>query len=399
MSKQPKPFIKGYKYRIYPTDEQKQYFAKAFGNCRFVWNQLLAKSIKDYEAFKAGECSEKPNVSSMGLTYGVKALRNHPDYEWLKTVSNGLYQQTARDLGQAFSNFFANVKKGAKVGYPKFKKKGGKDSFRAPTGKFDIRNGRLRLEKCPGTVEVVFHRELPSTPSSCTVSRNAAGEYYVSFTCEFVPRVTNGQGKVGIDLGLTTYATLSTGDQLDNPKWMKASSTRLRRAQQSLSRKKLGSNNRNKAKHKVACIHNRVANQRDDWQHNLSRTLVNENQVIGVESLRVVNMVKNRHLSKAISDAAWFSFIQKLLYKVEESQHCELIMVGTFYPSSHLCSNTGEKLDRKLKLSERSFKCPYCDEVHDRDVNAAKNILTESLRLRGRVDAVKLKGATTILNG
>jgi len=223
-------------------------------------------------------------------------------------------------------------------------------------------------------------------------------EYYVSFVCEYTPPKTTGTEHIGIDVGLTTYATLSDGTTLDNPKWLKHHLQALRRAQQTRSRRKKGSRNYHKANQKVARLHQRVTNSRHDWQHKATRTIVNKSHVIGVEALRVANMIQNRKLSRAIADVSWTSFFSKLKYKVEESQHATLVYVSTYFPSSHLCSVTGEKLDRKLKLSERSWNCPFCGNTHNRDLNAAVNIENKALELYHSL-AKDLSGQVCVISG
>ena len=246
-------------------------------------------------------------------------------------------------------------------------------------------NHQLIIAKCDTAIKVVYSQELPSAPTSCTITRNPSGQYYVSFTCKYIPKKTSGQGVVGIDLGLTTLATLSTGEKVGNPRHFKRIQQKLRRSQKSLSRKKKGSANYAKAKLQVAELYAYSANCRSDYHHKLSRRLVNENQVIGMEHLVIPNMVKNRKLAKSISDASWGSLGQKLRYKCEESQHTILVKVDTYFPSSHLCHNTGLKLDRKLLLSERRWECPHCGELHDRDLTAAINVHKEALRLSKKI--------------
>jgi putative transposase len=182
-------------------------------------------------------------------------------------------------------------------------------------------------------------------------------------------------------MGIKDFFTQSDGVKVANPKHLYTHQKRLKRAQQALSKKKKGSCNRNKARLKVAKLHERITNLRTNFHHQLSRQLINDNQVIGIETLKVANMVKNRKLAKAISDVSWSSFFNKLIYKSQESQHCTVVRMDTYYPSSHICSETKEKLDRKLKLSERSWTCPYCGKTHDRDINAAVNIRDQAVKV------------------
>lgn len=379
MSTSPKILKKGFKFPIYPTSEQRALINQTFGCCRYVWNKALGAAVHDYKQYL--EMSKvihqsrliKPDVSGYGFVNRLPAMRRDPETPWLSDVSSVALQQTMLHLGGAFTRFFKEHK-----GYPKFKKKHGKQSFSLMKTAFTLGQSSFFIAKCKTPIKVVFSRLLPSEPSSLTISRTSTGKYYVSFVCEYQPVKTSGHGRIGIDLGIKDFATLSTGKKITNPKPYLNAQRKLKRAQQALSRKQKGSNNRHKARLKVAHLHERVANTRNDFQHKLSRQLINDNQVIAVEKLIVANMVKNRKLAKHISDASWASFTNMLNYKAIESQHSTIFYVSTWFPSSHLCSVTHERLNRKLTLSERAWDCPYCGQRHDRDVNAATNILHEA---------------------
>lgn len=379
MPASPKLLKKGFKFPIYPTAEQQDFINQTFGCCRYVWNKALEAAVHEYKQYlemsKVTHQSRliKPDISGYGFVNRLPAMRNDPETSWLGGVSSVALQQTMLHLGGAFTRFFKE-----KRGYPKFKKKHGKQSFNLMKTAFTLDQFGFFIGKCKTPIKVAFSRALPSEPSSLTISRTTTGKYYVSFICEYSPVKTTGQGRIGIDLGIKNFATLSTGEKIANPKPFLKAQKRLKRAQQALSRKQKGSSNRNKARQCVAQLHERVANTRKDFQHKLSRQLVNDNQVIAIEKLMVANMVKNRKLSKHISDAAWTSFTNMLNYKTIESQHVSLVYVSTWFPSSHLCSVTHERLNRKLSLSERVWDCPYCGQKHDRDVNAAINILHEA---------------------
>lgn len=380
-----KPFLKGYKYRIYPTDEQKQFLTEVFGANRFLWNQLLKETQEEYKLyeFQKSQTPEVevnyPDTSGYGFCYKIPALKEL--YPWMKLFPNVAFQQTSLDLGTAFANFFRGRKLHKKVGKPKFKKRSNEQGFRLSTSGFRLKGQDLFIGKLKTPLKVIWSRELPSPPTSLAISKTSSGEYYASFVCEYTPRKTSGQVNVGIDVGIKTYATLSTGEKLENPRWLQNHLKTLKRHQQSLSRKTKGSKNRTKARIKVAKLHQKVTNTRHDWQHKATRTLVNNSHVIGVEALSVANMIRNRKLSKAIQDASWSSFFTKLQYKVVESQHATLIYMSTFFPSSHLCSVTNKKLGRKLILSERFWDCPFCGNTHDRDLNAAANIENKAMEL------------------
>ena len=405
MSTPAKLFVKGFKFPIYPTPEQKVLLDKTFGCCRKAYNILLSQTSKEYDAYaehkKLGIPSTPPNVSGYSLTARLPLLKQDPELHYLKEVPAVALQQSVIHLGAAYRRFFDRIKQhkatpkpkkkprkdGKPEGYPRFKSKhDNRQSFTLMTNAFSLdENKHLIIAKCDTPIKVVYSRELPSVPTSCTITRSASGKYHVSFTCQYTPKKTTSVGTVGIDLGLTTLATLSTGEKIGNPRHFKRLAKRLKRLQQSLSRKKKGSSNHAKARLQVAELHQHIANCRSDYNHKLSRRLVNENQVIGMEHLVIPNMVKNRKLAMHISDAAWGSLGQKLKYKCEESQHAILVKVDTYFPSSHLCHNTGLKLDRKLKLSERRWECPHCGELHDRDLTAAINVHKEALRLSKRI--------------
>lgn len=372
------PAKKRYKFPIYPNKHQKEYLDKTFGCCRKVWNTLLAKAIKDYSTYQYNlenniECI-KPNVSSFSLSNQVTVLKYSEGFEYLQEPLAYSLTDTAQDLGTSFKNFF-NGK-----GYPKFKKKSNRQSFNIDKIFFKIEGNRIKPNKCPGAIKMKLHRELPSKPSSARFIKTPSGEYYVSFVCEYNPPKLNAKGTIGIDLGIKDIITTSSGTKIPNPKHYEKAQKKLKRLQQSLSRKEKGSNNREKARIKLAKQHAHIANQRMDFAHNLSRQIVNDNQVICLENLNVKGMVRNRHLAKSISSVSWSMLCNFIEYKTRESQNSSVVYVDRFYPSSHTCSIHHTHIGIKLKLSDRQFKCPVCKEIHDRDINAAKNILFEGMQ-------------------
>ena len=384
-------FVKGYRFPIYPTSEQKQLFERTFGCSRFVYNRLLHDAVEAYQAYlKAKEIlnSEepiRPNISGFTFSAQVGGLKRDPTLPWLHEVSAVALQQTALHLGEAFTRFFKTKK-----GYPRYKKKSGHQSFQLMRSAFRFKDGQLYIAKSNDPVKVIYSRELPSDPTSLTISRTPEGRYYVSFSCTYTPAKTSGTKLTGIDLGIKDLATLSDGTKIANPKHYAHAQKALKRKQQSLARKTPGSSNYRKARQDLAHTHQHIRHCRTDQLHQLSRSLVNENQVLAVESLNIQGMIRNRHLSKAIADASWSRLLTMLRYKTRESQHCNLVYIHTYYPSSHLCAATGMKLGRKLSLSERTWDCPHCGQTHDRDINAAQNILAEALRLMthyGKEDA------------
>ena len=377
-STSPKSFVKGYKYPIYPTPEQEILLAKTFGCCRYVYNRGIAETKRDYAFYQAHKDAlsglKPPTTSGYDFCKKLTPYKRELESLWLGEVSSVALQQTMMHLGDAFSRFYK-----ARKGFPVFKKKQTAQSFSLVGSAFTLHEGVFRIAKSTVPMAIVFSRPLPSVPTSCTISRTASGTYYASFTCAYTPVKTHGEGRIGIDLGLKDFLVTSDGERVANPKPFIRAQHALKRAQQTLARKRKGSCNRTKARIKVAQSHETIAHQRSDFLHKLSRRLVNENQVIGVEKLRVANMVKNRYLSKAIQDAAWKRFTTMLDYKAAESQNCSIVYMDSFFPSSHLCSTTKQRLDRQLALSEREWSCPHCGETHDRDLNAAINIRNEAL--------------------
>jgi putative transposase len=364
---------KRYNYRIYPNAEQVDFLNKSLGCGRFIWNQLLDRSIKEYQGWKDGTTDAKPDVSQAGLSSAILPIK--AEFPWLNEVSAALLQQKARDLGSAFTRFFKGK---GKIGFPKFKSRRGHNTVRLVGHALRIKESQFYIGKCKDPIKTKWSRLLPSNPSSCTISKVPAGEWYVSFVCETDPTLTNGSKVVGLDFGLSYFLIDSDGNKTVNPRHYVVLEKRLTRLQRQCARKQKGSNNREKARIKVAKLHQRISNMRNDFLHKLSRQLVNENQVIGIETLRVKNMMRNRSLAKHIADASWNQFVRYLTYKVEESQHCILVKMEAFYPSTHICSVCDTKLDRKLDLKERKWTCS-CGAIHDRDINAAKNMQKQAM--------------------
>lgn len=380
---QPLIVKKGYKYRFYPTNEQKDYLNQVFGANRFVWNKLVELINNEYKLYQEQLKLEPLNKPSYPDTSGYRLCNEvtklKQEHEWMKSYPSVPYQQTALHLGGAYTTFFRGRKLSKKPGKPKFKNRTNKQSISLTTFGFRLKGKELYIAKCKEPILPIWSRELPSYPTSCSIYRTPSNEYYVSFTCEMTPKKTSGTKVIGIDLGLTHLAILSDGTKIDNPKYYQNTEHQLKLRQRDLSRKVKGSNNRNKARLKVAKLHSRISNQRKDYLHKLTTSLVNDSQVIGLESLQVSNMLRNHKLAKGIQSASWSMLVSQIAYKAKESQHCVVVMMDKFFPSSHLCSVTGKKLNRKLSLKERSWECPHCNEVHDRDVNAAQNIAIEAM--------------------
>jgi putative transposase len=395
MQKQRKPFIKGYRFRIYPTEAQKKLFIDTFGCCRYVYNRIREDIIADYEAYKKSLETpgaielKKPSVGAYDLTKRLTIIKEQGDAPWLNDVSSVALQYSAIHLADAFKNFFRNRK-----GYPDRKRDRGDQSFTLARSAFRFKEGKLYIAKSEEPLDIHYSRNLPSEPSSLTITKTPLDEYYISFVCEYTPVKTSGTKLIGIDLGLSSLITLSDGTKIANPYFYRRSERKLRRLQQTFSRKKKESKNRRKANIALAKCHKRIKDRRLDQLHKLTRSLVNECQVIGLENLAVKNMVKNPKLSKSISDASWGTLLRLLRYKAAESQHCTVILVDRYFPSSHLCSNTGKHLGRKLDLKERSWQCPHCGQIHDRDVNAAVNIAKEAMMVYYSLSPEEAKGKT-----
>ena len=316
----------------------------------------------------------------------LTSWKRDPETAWLAEPSKGPLQAALRHLQYAYTRFWNK-----QSGYPKFKKKGrSKDSATYFRNCFTYRNGQIKLAKQSEPLDIRWSRPLPddADPSQVTVSHDSAGRYHISILVDdtVTPRPPTDT-TVGIDAGITTLYTLSTGEKITNPRHEKKDREKLARAQRQLSKKKKGSKNREKARQKVARIHARIADRRRDYLHKLSTRLVRENQVIAIEDLSMRNMIKNHSLARAISDASWAQFRTMLEYKADWYGR-EVIAIDRFYPSSKTCSACG-MLQDSMPLNIRDWTCPGCGKTHDRDVNAAKNILAAGLAVSACGDGVR----------
>jgi putative transposase len=358
--------LKAFKYRIYPTSEQSVLLAKSFGCVRWFYNYALNLTSETYE--QTGKGLSRNEIINL-----LPSLKK--EYEWLTEAPSQVLQQAALNLSSAFLNFFEGRAK-----YPNFKKKQNRQSIRFPQG-FKFKDNILTLPKI-GEVYCKVSRQPKGTLKSVTVSVNPSGEYFAACLYDDgkdLPEKSSEGKAIGIDVGLTHYAITSDGTKHGNPRYYRKYEKKLARRQKQLSRKLKGSNNFNKARIKIAKVHAKIVRCREDFLHKLTRKLVDENQVIVVENLAVRNMVKNHKLAKSISDAGWGQFCTMLKYK-SEWEGKTYIEVDRFYPSSKTCNNCLNRVD-SLSLDIRNWQCPKCGESHDRDINAAKNIRDEGLRI------------------
>lgn len=357
---------RAYKFRFYPTDEQVKLLAQTFGCVRFVYNTILRWRTDEYYQSKA-------KIDYIQASAKLTELKKQPEFAFLNEVSCVPAQQALRHQQAAFKNFF-----GGRAKYPTFKKKTHKQLAEFTKSAFKYIDDKLYVDKSKEPLDVRWSRNLPSNPSTITISKDCAGRYFVSCLCEFENQILpKSNSNIGIDVGIKHLFVTDSGIKIDNPNLTAGYAKKLAKAQKALSRKKLGSANRAKARMKVACIHAKISDCRLDNLHKLSCKLVNENQVICVESLRVKNMIKNPRLAKHIAEASWGRLIQQLEYKADWARRT-IAKIDQFFPSSKRCSNCGFTLPF-LSLNVRQWHCPECKTTHDRDINAAKNILTAGL--------------------
>ena len=359
--------LKSYEYRLYPNKEQIIMLAKHFGCNRFIYNWALAKRIEEYE--KTGKTISKFELNKM-----ITKLKKDEKTCWLQEVNAQSLQQSIQNMETAYINFFRNKK-----GFPKFKsKKSHRYSYRIPQGiKINFENHKIFLPKI-GYVNIRVDRQFIGEIKSATVKQVPSGKYFVSILvedgiCEPDKKELNKDKAIGIDLGLKHFAILSNGTKIENPKTLKKHLVRLKVLQKRLSKKVKGSNNRNKARIKVAKQYEKIANIRKDFLQKLSTQIINDSQIdtICLETLNISGMLQNHKLAQAISDVSWYEFVRMLEYKANWSGK-NILRIGQFEPSSKLC--TCGYINNDLTLSDRVWECPKCHTVHDRDLLASQNI-------------------------
>jgi putative transposase len=358
---------KAYRFRIYPNKEQRRILEQTLQTCRIVYNGLLAERRDTYR-----EIGRSPSYYEQKRSL-VERKTNNP---YMCQVHSQVLQDVALRLERAFENFFERAKKGQKAGYPRFKSSKRYDSFTYPQygNGVVLKDGRLALSKI-GVVRIFQHRPLPpgATVKTCTIRRDV-DKWYACFSIEidYTPK-TQGrrESHIGVDLGLNSLVTLSNGEKVQPPKFLRKMEKKLKREQRRLSRKKRNSQNRRKQATKIARAHRNIRLQRTDFNHKLSRNLVNRFDLIGFENLQIQNMMKNHYLAKSIADAAWNQLRRFTIYKAEEAS--KIVKVVESYGTTRDCSKCGFPVSKKL--AERTHKCPNCGLILDRDWNAARNVL------------------------
>ena len=365
--------LRAIKYELKPNKTQQKLIKQTLGCCRLVYNIMLDKKIKAYEL-------DKTRLSAFDLMNEIPELKNEKTF--LRDVSAMSLQQSINDLDKAFKNFF----KSKKVGFPKFKKKNQKDSYRIPMPCIiNYDNWTVKIEKI-GNIKIYkgHNKQINGVIKSYTISRTSTDRYYISvlYECNDKPKLNNNKS-VGIDVGIKTFAVLSDGIEFETQKLFKSNLRKLRVLQRSVSRKyKKGkkaeeqSNNWRKAQKQVAKLHEHIRFQRADYLQKTSTYIAKNYSIVCVETLNVKGMVKNKKLSQAINDCGWSMFIAMLEYKCDK-----VIKIDRWFASSQTCSECGYKNPETKKLSVRTWACPQCGVIHDRDVNAAKNIEREGLSL------------------
>jgi putative transposase len=357
--------MKGYKFRLYPNKEQQEYFQKCFGCCRFIWNHMLADKIEYYNKYQESLDTQPADYKT--------------EFTFLKEADSHALASEYMHLNTAFKNFFRDKS----VGYPKFKKK--HDNHKSFTtynqkGSVKIIDKYVKLPKI-GYVKLKQSQPILGTIKNTTVSQVPSGKYYISFNVEIwqqeLPKTSK---EVGVDLGIKDLIILSDGTKFENPKILYKYEKQLAKLQRQLSHKKLHSNNWKKQKHRIAILHERVANIRKDNIHKITHQMIMENQLIVTEDLSIKNMMQNHHLAKSISDVSWYEITRQLAYKSDWFGQT-YIKINKFYASSQICSNCGYKNSNVKNLAVREWTCPKCGAYHDRDINASNNILTEGKRL------------------
>jgi len=374
---------KAFKYRIYPNQKQSVLINKHIGSCRWIYNYALNKKVEAYK-------KDKTKLSRFDISKDLPQLKKNEETSWLKETNSQALQMSLKNMDEAFTKFFRDKK-----GFPKFKSKhNNRQSFNIPQNiKVDWENMKVSVPKIKD-IKFALDRVAEGEIKSATISRTPTGKYFISILVdtgikEPKKHKIKEETSVGIDLGIKEFAITSHGEKFGNPKFLKNDLRKLKKLQKRASKRAKGSNNREKENLKVAILHEKIANKRRDFLHKLSTKLVRENQTICLEDLSVENMVKNHKLAQAIQDCSWSKFNEYLEYKARWTG-VNIVRIGRFEPSSKMCSNCG-KINNELTLKDREWKCESCDSFHDRDVNAAKNIIDFGLHKNNLVGAGRPK--------
>ena len=358
---------KSYKFRIEPTSEQIVLLSKHFGACRFVFNKFLHERKEKY-------LNEKTSLNYYDNARTLTDLKKEEDFDWLKEINSQSLQSAIRNLDSAYKNFFNKKNK-----FPRFKSKYDKQSFKIPQNVL-INEGKLVIPKFKEGVKINLHRKIEGEILFATITKSTTGKYYVSITCEVNHKPFDKTGsKVGIDTGIKDLAILSDGKTYENIKVLKSKLKKLKYQQRQLSKKQKGSNSRQKQKIKLSLTHEKITNIRKDYLHKISTEIVKNHDIISVEDLSVKNMMKNHKLAQSLSDVSLGMFYKMLEYKSKWNDK-SFVKIDRFFPSSKTCSNCGW-IYQDLNLSIREWTCPSCNEHHDRDLNASKNILIQGINI------------------
>ena len=374
---------RAYKYRIYPTKEQEVLINKHIGSCRWIYNYALEKKVKAYK-------KDKTRLTRFELSADLPKLKRQEQTVWLKEVNSQSLQMSLKNMDEAFVRFFREKK-----GFPKFKNKHHpRKSFSVPQKvKVDWDNKRISIPKIKN-IKFALDRKPEGAIKSAVVSKTPTNKYFISVLVDTgikppKKHQIKEETSIGVDLGIKDFLTTSDGEKVDNPKHLKKHLFKLKKLQRRASKKKKGSQNRRKANLRVAKLHERIHNSRTDFLHKTSSRLISENQTICLEDLNVKGMMKNHCLAQSIQDCSWSKFNEFLEYKAKWSG-VNIVRIGRFEPSSKMCSKCGW-INKDLKLSDREWKCFECSNIHDRDINAAKNILDFGLYKNNLVGAERPK--------
>ena len=359
--------LKAYKYRLKPNEEQKVLLNKHFGVCRFIYNYFLDQKKTQYK-----ETSKSDNYCKQAKS--LTELKKQPELKWLNEINSQSQQATLKNLENAYKRFFEHISD-----YPKFKKKKNKNSFTVPQF-VTVNDDKIYIPKFKDGIKFINHRQFKGQIKNATISKDSCGNYFVSILVCVHHEPSEPTGKsVGVDLGIKDLAITSDGVKFENFKFFNKYKSKLAKAQRRLNKKQKGSNQYEKQRLVVAKIHNKIANSRKDNLHKVTSSLINDYDLIVIENLKVKNMIKNRKLSRHISDCAWGTFINYLEYKAKWNNK-QVVKIGTYFPSSKTCSECGW-INKELELSDREWVCQSCGVVHDRDLNASINILNEGIRI------------------